>query len=112
MNKIQHASIPQVVTLELVDSLIKQVETTPMPRIRAASIRQLYSIGVVINEISDALQRDLESGDRILNKKSNDEQNAAPESQLWIDWLHQYELAQKQLQRISSAIATADSEAA
>lgn len=106
--KIQHASIPGVVTGKLVDTLISQMETTPMPRIRAAALRQLYSVGITIDQISKATLRDLEAGDAILNQKPHEEQSAAPETQVWLEWLAMYQLAQDQLRHIETAIAASD----
>lgn len=112
MSKIAHASIPGVVTVQLVDSLIEQMTTTPMPRIRDAARSQLYSIGVTINDISAALQRDLDAGDVILNEKTHEEQNEVPETQMWLEWLAMYQLAEDQLRKIETAIASLESEAA
>lgn len=111
--KIQHSSVPGVVTVQLVDSLIKQMAETPMPRIRDTARNQLYSIGVTIYQVSKAIQRDLEAGDGILNTKTHEEQNEAPETQMWLEWLAMYQLAEDQLRKIEDAIReSSESEAA
>lgn len=113
MSKITHASVPGVVTVQLVDSLIEQMTSTPMPRIRAAARNQLYSIGVAIYQVSKALQRDLEAGDAILNAKTHEDQNEAPETRMWLEWLAMYQIAEDQLRKIEDAIRdSSESEAA
>lgn len=112
MNRISHASIEQVVTTELIDSLVSQAETTPLPRVRAAVVHQLYGLVVTLGHISKALRRDLEAGDAILNKLSNQEQNESPQTQMWLQWLAMYEAAETQINRILSAIPELYQEAA
>ena len=105
MTKIQHDSVPHVVSADLIDSLIKQAATTPMPRARDAAVRQLYSVGVTVHQIAKAYERDLAAGDSILNQRTDADQNAAEETGMWLEWLRGYELALNSLKRIEDAIA-------
>lgn len=111
MTQIKHDTVDGVVSVDLVDSLITQLQSTPMPRVRDAAMRQLYRIGITIDTVSKAIERDLEAGDRLLNKRTDDEQNTAPETQMWLEWLAVYETAQTQLQRVTEALRGIDGDA-
>lgn len=110
MTQIKHASQPHIVSVDLVNTLIKQMTTTPMPRVRDAARRQLYSVGGQIHEISKAIEHDLESGDNLLNQRTDEDQSIAPETTMWLEWLTMYQTAQTQLQRITEAIAGLDNQ--
>lgn len=104
MDVFTHPAIPQAINRKMIDILINQVETSPLPRVRDSATRHLYSVGGTLNSIANALERDLQAGDHILNRQPDEAQNIAPETQQWLAWLGTYEHVQQQLQRISVAI--------
>lgn len=103
-----HPDVNGSVPLKMIDTLISQLETTTMDGVRKGAIRHLYSTGVTLHEMQQAYLRDLKAGDEILNQRSHAEQNDAPETSMWLEWLRAYESVSNQLDRISAAIATAD----
>lgn len=104
MLALTHSSVSQSITTQLVDSLITQLDATPKPRARQVIVRQLYGVGATVNDIAHALESDLQAGDAILNQRTDEEQNEAPETQMWLTWLAQYEECHRQLARISAAL--------
>lgn len=112
MNDFKHPAVASAISIQMIDMLIGQMESTPMERVRESAMQHLYSVGATLQEISQAYQRDLEAGDRILSQRSHEEQNAAPETQQWLKWLHAYEAVETQLARIKIALAANDERSA
>lgn len=104
----KHVSVDSAVNLKMIDMLIGQLKDSPMERVRESAMNHLYSAGVTLKNISDAYKRDLEAGDRILTQRTHEEQNTAPETQQWLEWLEVYEAIEDHLKRIQDAIAARD----
>lgn len=104
MTSFQHHAVNGEVSLAAVESLLVQISSTPMPRVREAAVRQLYRMGGTLYRVVEALERDLIAGDRILNQKPDADQNEAPETAMWIEWLRQYETGMALLDRILNEI--------
>lgn len=107
MTVFTHASVPDAINLKMIDTLVNQVETSPLPRVRDSAVRHLYKVWATLHAIVTAYERDLWAGDRILNEKTHEEQNAAPETAMWLEWLAAYQAAMDQIQRVRVVIAAA-----
>lgn len=104
---LRHPDVVATASVQVIDILITQLRTTPKPRARQVVIRQLYSAGATVRDIATAIERDLASGDAILSARTHDEQNTAPEAQMWLTWLAEYEQCHQLMARMSEALRNA-----
>lgn len=104
MTVFKHADVSEAINLKMIDTLVSQVETSSMPRVRQSAVRHLYGVAITLKKIAAAYERDLWAGDRILNGMTHEEQNAAPETVMWLDWLAIYQGAKTQHRRIVNLI--------
>jgi len=83
-----HPTTGEVVSLNAIEPLIHQWQTTPRESVRRMAWDQLHRIGVQLDEIVADLGRDLSRGYDILDIAPSDENEAR-----WLEWLQQYEAA-------------------
>lgn len=107
MTVYAHPEVEKTVPFKMLEMLVKQIQETPLPRVRESAIRHLYDACVTLDQIAGAYERDLQAGDRILNQMPDEEQNAAEETGQWLEWLTAYETIHRELRLISDVISKA-----